>query len=202
MPRANRLIGDTSEESWHPYYRGELLDLESDPWKKRMLIATVAFALILIGQFVWFYSHPRYIGIPIEKEVVREATATESELEEKFVYMTEVLRELVDEVKRHKALLEADVGTEVKPLEEIVKPGAIPPLDQTNVLRAKVVVDKANIRPSPSLKTKPILTLDRGSELLVDLQRGDWNRVVTPTGKKAWISSKVVELSNESVSVH
>ena len=64
------------------------------------------------------------------------------------------------------------------------------------VTLCKVSVPKANLRSGPGLTYAPLMTVGAGSELVVEEQRGDWLRVVTPTSERAWIAKEVVQQLN------
>ena len=58
---------------------------------------------------------------------------------------------------------------------------------------ATVVVPKANLRTGPGLNNSPLMTVIRGTRLAVEIRKGEWYRVVTPTGARAWVSGEVIE---------
>ena len=64
------------------------------------------------------------------------------------------------------------------------------------VTLCKVSVPKANLRSGPGLTYAPLMTVGAGSELVVEEQRGDWLRVVTPTSERAWVAKEVVQQLN------
>ena len=57
-----------------------------------------------------------------------------------------------------------------------------------------ITAQRANVRAAPTLKSPSIMTLEQGTELLVEYEHNGWNRVMTPTGKRAWISSDVLRV--------
>ncbi|RMG44026.1 MAG: hypothetical protein D6719_02590 [Candidatus Dadabacteria bacterium] len=57
---------------------------------------------------------------------------------------------------------------------------------------ATVVVNKANLRSGAGINNSPLMTVRKGTRLAVEKRFGDWYRVITPTGSRAWISSSVV----------
>jgi hypothetical protein len=170
-------------------------------WRKWAIITALSSVFIIVTQAVWYYTHPKYVGIPIRsEEPYLESTDLEAQIEEKFLQMTNVLRYLVDEVKKHDEVLALKTGAssnkseyELPSLEIATPKGSESP----SFSRAVVTTSKANVRPVPNLRSEPIMALEKGTELLVDLRQGEWNRVVTPTGQKAWMSAKVMELEGE-----
>lgn len=57
---------------------------------------------------------------------------------------------------------------------------------------ATVVTEKANLRTGPGTENSPLMSVGRGTRLVVETRQGEWYRVVTPTGTRAWISADVV----------
>lgn len=65
---------------------------------------------------------------------------------------------------------------------------------------ATVTVDKANLRIGPSLNDSPLMSVSKGVRLAVETRKGNWYRVVAPTGVRAWISSDVVAFGSDPLS--
>lgn len=63
---------------------------------------------------------------------------------------------------------------------------------------AVVIVNKANLRAGPSLKDSPLLEVSKGTRLVVETRQGSWYRVMAPNGKRAWVSSDVVNFGANS----
>ncbi len=63
---------------------------------------------------------------------------------------------------------------------------------------AVVVSNKANLRAGPSLKDSPLLEVSKGTRLVVETRQGSWYRVMAPNGKRAWVSSDVVNFGPTS----
>lgn len=57
---------------------------------------------------------------------------------------------------------------------------------------ATVTVNKANLRTGPGLDNSPLMTVSRGTRLAIETRQGDWYRVITPTGARAWVSGDVI----------
>jgi hypothetical protein len=55
-----------------------------------------------------------------------------------------------------------------------------------------VVADKANLRTGPGAENSPLMAISKGTRLVVEKREGEWYRVVTPSGTRAWISAEVV----------
>lgn len=60
------------------------------------------------------------------------------------------------------------------------------------MLIATVAVDKAHLRSGPGKNNSPLMSVSRGTRLAVETRHGQWYRVISPTGARAWISSEVV----------
>ncbi|MGI6681234.1 MAG: SH3 domain-containing protein [Bdellovibrionota bacterium] len=63
-----------------------------------------------------------------------------------------------------------------------------------------VNVSKANLRAGPSLRDSPLLEVSKGTRLVVETRQGSWYRVIAPNGKRAWVSSDVVDFGPTSSS--
>ena len=61
-----------------------------------------------------------------------------------------------------------------------------------DVLIGTVIAEKANLRTGPGKDNSPFMTVGRGSRLTVETRNGDWYRVITPTGTRAWVASEVL----------
>jgi SH3-like domain-containing protein len=56
-----------------------------------------------------------------------------------------------------------------------------------------IAVRKANIRSSPSTKSKVITRLDHGSRVIVLVQEGEWVQVELESGQEGWIHGSLLE---------
>lgn len=74
--------------------------------------------------------------------------------------------------------------------------GAISPaVDQKSapdMMIATVVADKAALRTGPGKDNSQLLAVSKGTRLAVETRQGEWYRVITPTGTRAWVSATVV----------
>lgn len=57
---------------------------------------------------------------------------------------------------------------------------------------ATVIVDRANLRTGPGTTNASLTTLERGTRVTIETRRGEWYRVVTPSGGRGWVSADVV----------
>jgi hypothetical protein len=76
------------------------------------------------------------------------------------------------------------------------RPAAPQPAEDMPV--ATVVVDKANLRTGPGSEHSPLMSVTQGTRLLVELRRGEWYRVISPNGTRAWVSADVVAFGASS----
>ena len=74
------------------------------------------------------------------------------------------------------------------------------PRNEQNMLVATVVVDKANLRAGPSIKDTQLMSISKGARLIVETRKGEWYRVVAPTGARAWISAETVAFGRDGFS--
>ena len=114
------------------------------------------------------------------------------------------------EVERLSEVIEkrnrAELGNGVSPSPNIVNKNAVHQRQQIQMRKpindleaekadmpiAVVIVNKANLRAGPSLKDSPLLEVSKGTRLVVETRQGAWYRVMAPNGKRAWVSSDVV----------
>jgi chromosome segregation ATPase len=61
-----------------------------------------------------------------------------------------------------------------------------------DILIGTVVVDKANLRSGPGKDNSPVMTVSKGTRLTIETRHGEWYRIVTPTGTRAWVASEVL----------
>ncbi len=65
---------------------------------------------------------------------------------------------------------------------------------RSDVSSVRVIADKANLRGEPGDEHSPIMTVRKGSRLLVETKEGNWYRVIAPDGRRAYVRSDVVQL--------
>jgi hypothetical protein len=73
-----------------------------------------------------------------------------------------------------------------------INPNPSTPPTKSDVLTVRVMEDKVNIRTGPGEEHGPLMTVQRGTELIVEDKKGDWYRVVTPTDTRGYIRTDVV----------
>lgn len=62
----------------------------------------------------------------------------------------------------------------------------------SDVLIVEVIAKKVNLRSGPGSEHSPVMQVQAGTRLTVESKEGDWYRVLTPTGSRAFIRSDVV----------
>ncbi len=65
-------------------------------------------------------------------------------------------------------------------------------------LAVRVIGEKVNLRLKPGKEHSPIQQVARGTELIVESKTGEWYRIITPTGRRAYVKSDLVEPINSN----
>ena len=65
---------------------------------------------------------------------------------------------------------------------------------------ATISVSKANLRTGPGKNNSPLMTVSKGTRLAVETRKGEWYRVIAPTGARAWVASEVVSFGKDRLS--
>lgn len=166
------------EDLYRKDYREERLvgDSHSVPSKLWRLIS-VGLVLFISAAILFF----AFRGLRTGKIVSKEVSSIEAPLE--IGQINEVLKYLVDKSKAYDEVLELSSGKQV-----------MGRANSTDVTLATVVVQKANLRPVPSLDSEPVMTIPAGVSLLVEVEGEEWSQVRAPNGAVVWISNSVVAL--------
>lgn len=61
---------------------------------------------------------------------------------------------------------------------------------------ATVIVDKANLRTGPGTDNSALMSVSKGTRLVVETRNGSWYRVFAPNGARAWITGDVLSFTN------
>ena len=136
------------------------------------------------------------------KKILELYTELENKKKQLILVETEVerLSEVIEKRNR------AELGNGASPSPNIVNKNAVHQRQQIQMRKpindleaekadmpiAVVIVNKANLRAGPSLKDSPLLEVSKGTRLVVETRQGAWYRVMAPNGKRAWVSSDVV----------
>jgi hypothetical protein len=59
---------------------------------------------------------------------------------------------------------------------------------------ATVIAEKAQLRTGPGMSNSPLMTVAQGTRLAIEMQNGDWYRVIAPSGARAWVSRDVLDI--------
>lgn len=62
-----------------------------------------------------------------------------------------------------------------------------------------VSVEKAVVRTAASRDSSPLMALNRGTRLVVESRNGEWLRVLTPSGVRAWVTADAVSSGQAGV---
>lgn len=73
-----------------------------------------------------------------------------------------------------------------------VQPKPAPAPAVTDVMVIQITADKANLRSGPGDEYAPVMQVERGMRMTVETQEGEWYRVITPTGGRAYVRNDVV----------
>jgi hypothetical protein len=68
--------------------------------------------------------------------------------------------------------------------------GAAPAAQDMQVVTVRS--EKAHLRTGPGEENSPLMTVSRGTRLAVETRSGNWYRVISPAGTRAWVSADVV----------
>lgn len=68
---------------------------------------------------------------------------------------------------------------------------------QSDVLIAEVISAKVNLRSGPGEEHSPVMQVQKGTRLTVESREGDWYRVLSPTGSRAYVKKDVVLTANQ-----
>lgn len=71
---------------------------------------------------------------------------------------------------------------------------------KSDVMIVEVTADKVNLRSGPGPENSMVMQVQRGNKLTVEAREGDWFRVVTPVGSRAFIRSDVVRVLPSGIS--
>jgi hypothetical protein len=77
-----------------------------------------------------------------------------------------------------------------------------PPAADADLQVATISVDKADLRLGPGRNHSPLMTLGRGSRLMVEARQGEWYRVFAPNGERAWVAASLVTFGDGASSLN
>ena len=73
------------------------------------------------------------------------------------------------------------------------------PAKPDDTLIGIVSASKAHLRSGPSTNDSPIMSVSKGTRLVVETRSKDWYRVITPTGTRAWIAASMLKFGPGAV---
>jgi chromosome segregation ATPase len=74
------------------------------------------------------------------------------------------------------------------------------PAESDDMPIATVTADKAQLRAGPSMSDSPLMAITKGTRLAVETRRGEWLRVISPAGSRAWVNLDVVSFGPKTIS--
>jgi len=72
---------------------------------------------------------------------------------------------------------------------------AVAPKAPDDLPVATVVVEKANLRTGPGTDNSSLMSVSRGTRLVVETRNGSWYRVFAPNGTRAWVTGDVLSFA-------
>lgn len=77
-----------------------------------------------------------------------------------------------------------------------------PPAPDADLHVATVSVEKADLRLGPGKSHSALMSVRRGSRLMVEARQGEWYRVFAPNGDRAWIAAELVTFGDGASSLN
>ncbi len=78
------------------------------------------------------------------------------------------------------------------------EPSEIQAKAESDMPIATVITEKAQLRTGPGKDNSPLMTVSQGTRLAIETRTGDWYRVISPTGTRAWVSSDVIDFGEST----
>ncbi len=72
--------------------------------------------------------------------------------------------------------------------------GSMPGTASKDMPLATVLADNAGLKTGPGMQYSTLMTVPQGTSLAVENRQGEWFRVITPLGARAWIHGSFVRL--------
>jgi hypothetical protein len=69
---------------------------------------------------------------------------------------------------------------------------------RSDMLVGTVTADKAFLRSGAGKENSPLMSVSRGTRLVIETRQGSWYRVITPNGTRAWVSSEVISFGADN----
>ncbi|NBW42098.1 SH3 domain-containing protein [bacterium] len=192
------LLRESEDNRYQEDTKRTVYEAGSQSLRKRALTLlpwgiTVVLLIGIIVQYWHYQQSPYYVGIPLRGE---SEIGGEEENEAKFQQMAQVLKLLVKEVKKQGVAIDAlSKSKESVPISFNRRKEQNPA--EFSYKTGTITTHNAHVRVAPSIKSASLMTLRQGTELLINGEQEGWNRVITPTGKTAWVSSQVIRISKD-----
>jgi hypothetical protein len=71
-------------------------------------------------------------------------------------------------------------------------------LSDSDTPLATVIVEKATLRTGPGKLSTPLMSVSYGTRLAVETREGEWFRVISPTGARAWIEGGAIAFGGKN----
>lgn len=82
-------------------------------------------------------------------------------------------------------------------LNQIKESQRVVPEKSSDMPIATVVSDKAFLRTGPGKDNSPLMSVRKGTRLAIETRNGEWFRVISPTGTRAWIAAEVLAFGQD-----
>jgi hypothetical protein len=69
----------------------------------------------------------------------------------------------------------------------------------SDVQIAEVIAPKVNLRSGPGTSHAPVMQIQKGARLVIETKQGDWYRIITPNGGRAYVQADVIRVKNEAI---
>jgi len=140
-----------------------------------VLLVVLICSQIFLGITFW-QAKDRFETAALERQV--------SSMEERFSKISVVLRFLLDAAK-------SNDGARAKAPDEL--PSAL----SGDMPVAEVLSDRLNLRTGPGYNNAPLMTVGRGTRLVVEDASGPWVRVVAPNGTRAFALKSELRIGDD-----
>ena len=117
-----------------------------------------------------------------------QASLTFRKTNERFSNVTSVLRYLLENVKADYSLQPIGQASTYE-----IKPKSEQEPDQKDLTFTKVSATKINLRRGPGDAFPAVMSISRGTSLVVDMKKDGWSRIYAPTGERLWALSTFLE---------
>jgi hypothetical protein len=167
-------------------------------------IAVIAWSLMTANQG---NSSPAQLQPPIYTSKIREANEQIEHLSARIDLMTDSISGLEERLARLTAASEHTLTTDPNtsssqhrevPVHTGSDTAALMPETESIFVPTHRVTARVNLRPSPSVETLPITTLDNGVEVQYLREDGNWFYVDTKVHGKGWCASEYLSPLRES----